>query len=1160
MRYIVTAVLLLALTGLLLMKASAYELPISLQEHLGHAWGMDAVHRSVEVPQAGKLFPNRVALYRGKHAVPMQLANVEKYKDGSIRKADIWFRSGLAANETRTLTLSTRRGSTAPGDLRLKKLGNVYELSNAITAVRVPAGSWKPATEMPAGEVADTLAKYLGLPATGQLPGPLLGVKLASGKWTAMAHLKANTKLPYEDLPGLIQPIDRDLPTGAFQGYTTEIVAQGPVFITLRTTYRFANEGSYVLEVTLRTQEKLVRIDERYDKAGTLSVEMTGFRPDSVAYECNAPSPNGKTITLDYAKPAEVGLFVGWSFFFKNVANLFLFTGDPSGDELGLVSTDADWLPFPYNQGLHMATDAQAGVTLTGHLDSGRRHWGVYVGKKGEFANPAKDFAKWWMHHTVVTFDKVMNWQLAWPKMEEIEFPHTFFSKADLPGIQTRLQADPTISQYIASHQVQTLPDPKTNNYGYMVAKRNATTAYLYSGDPKYLAMLKESPSPGQYLDHVIDVHLNQAGYYSEGYLNFMQLTDELLVNSVNYELELGSGLLTPREKKAMLSKLAFVVYLMHDQTWWPPNYPFEPTKSDPYPAYVQGTPNQKHCYYSVRAMTACMLANHPQLPKWIAWALEENERVMPGSVAENGVYVESAFYSARDTMRFGPFWTALTRAGAKGPEVEKWIQREKLTFQYLGDLLTPPEPRFGGRRVYHPLGRSCAGVVDPTFMIGADPFAQGDEEHARRMRWIWEAQGKPSPDIVGETGGRNIALTLLSFSRISNIKPSDTPPLVDKRWQGFGAIFRSQVGSDYESNVVFRHGPFSWDMYEGNNGGVYFYGKGAPLLPRFGAYWNGAPNLMSIPFGNRLQFPGMKFPEWTDAVGDITTYASLGNQAGYAIGNTREALWKRSLLFAKDLDRNDPVYLLVRDDIDRPGTPTALHWWVMSKTVQPDGVEKPGVVPAKGYTDEQWIANLGKNWKNAPKLTGQSQHFTGQCGVDVDMYIATPAEPLLTTDAVGAGPNLAYAVNAKLYEYQQLVRIEQPSGKPYLTLLVPRLPGSPAPAYRTIADGAGVAVTRQDGEDRLFVADKAITYADDLVNFTGQAGYVRKGGTAPLRLMVAGGRISAMGITLVATEPAALLYDGKMITVYCAKDAAGIDVQVIPSLQGMKVVYVHLQ
>lgn len=1121
MPYLLCLLLLIASTAM-----SAYQQTFTLQEHLGYAWDTDFVHQTITVPASAKLSPKRLGLFADKSALPMQVDGVQTYPDGRVKQAEVWFRSDLPDNGMRTFKLRTVRWlsrSARQTDLTLKRACNVLEVGNSLTAVRVPAGSWNAPAGTPA-EVKAALAKFLGVPAGENCPGPLLGVRLASGAWTAAAET-GMIDLPNEPMPGLYQT--KHVAAGAFLGYATEVTAQGPLFIRTRTVYRFAGDGEYTLEITLRAGEPLVRVDERYRRAGAVRYNISALQPTAAKFESFRPTPEGKSLALAYDKPACPGLFVGWDFYFGNIAPAFLFTGDPGGNALGIMSTDADWLPFPYDQGLHLLTAPGPSLSLAGPLDDGHRHWAFYVGKDGEFHNPGRDYYRWWYHHVVLPLDKVANWQLTWPGMAQQEFPHTFFGKVDIPAIRTRWKDDPVITAFVKG----VTPNPYTG-------QSDAAAAFLATGDAKYLQTIIGPPDKPQFLDTFIKAHLTGSGLFEDNGFDFMTVTDQLFQRLTGWDLLLGSDALTPEQRTALLSKLAFAVYVMHDRTWWPPNYPFEPTQDAPYPAYVQGTPNQKHCYYAGRAMTACLLGNHPELSHWLATAVEENERVMPGSVAENGVYVESAFYSARDTMRFGPFWTALTRAGVKDPAVQKWLRREKLCFQYMSDLLTPPDPRFGGRRVYHPLGRSSSGVIDPTFMIAAFPFGDGDPAFTSRMRWAWESQGKPAPTITGTTGGRDTTLTLLGYDRLLGVEPGATP-LADVRWDGFGAIFRSQVGSDFESNVVFRHGPFAWDMYEQNNGGVYFYGKGAPLLPRFGGYWNGSPNLMSLPFGNRVQFDGIPYPEWLNGVGALTDFAALGNLAGYAAGVTRDTFWRRGFIFAKDLTRDDPVYLLVRDDISRPQAPTALHWWVMSKAVQPDGVEKPGVVPGKGYTDAQWIANMGKNWKDAPTLHGQTQHFTGQCGVDVDMFIAAPTAPELLTDAAGAGPGLAYCVNPKLIEYQQLVRIAQPAGKPYLTLLTPRWPGSAAPTYRTIADGNGVAITRPDGEDRLFLAEKTVTYHDDAVSIDAHAGFARLGGAAPLRLMVIDGEITAGNITLTSTAPAALLYDGKTITLHSTNGAA---------------------
>jgi hypothetical protein len=374
---------------------------------------------------------------------------------------------------------------------------------------------------------------------------------------------------------------------------------------------------------------------------------------------------------------------------------------------------------------------------------------------------------------------------------------------------------------------------------------------------------------------------------------------------------------------------------------------------------------------------------------------------------------------------------------------------------------------------------------------------------------------------------------------------------LHSRRFAGMGAVLRSNPDSDYESNILWRHDGFCWDLYAVNNGAVYFYGKGAPLLPRFGAYWSeqyGGAWMMELPFGNRVEFDGAN----NGCFGSTTHFAALGYLADSVGGITDAGDWQRKVLFSKDLDRDDPVYLLVRDDVSRPNTASSLNWWFMTSNVAPNGLKKPGVVPIK-ISDAAWIANLGHNWKEAPHLTGQYHHFPGMTGVDVDLFIATPQAPVITTDAASTGQFPYCAGGSDLFETQELVRIAQPAGAGYLSLLVPRWPNSATPLYRTIADGSGVAISAPAGqprrEDRLFLGDKTVSYHDEVVDFNGRAGFVRHGTGDSLRLMVTAGTISADGVRLRAAASAALLLRGGRLQVFYSGDRSGVQVELPAAL-----------
>src|SRR5262249_22520454 len=141
-------------------------------------------------------------------------------------------------------------------------------------------------------------------------------------------------------------------------------------------------------------------------------------------------------------------------------------------------------------------------------------------------------------------------------------------------------------------------------------------------------------------------------------------------------------------QRHALLTKLAFMTYVMHEPEWQPPIHMPDGSRPE---GYGQGTPNQKHCAFSCRAMAACMLTNHPMKKDWVKFAMDELRPHYEMTIAASGALLESPFYSSRDTMRYAPFWSAMTRAGVAevAPDYKQWMDRPKKAFQYLADMLT---------------------------------------------------------------------------------------------------------------------------------------------------------------------------------------------------------------------------------------------------------------------------------------------------------------------------------------------------------------------------------------------------------------------------------------------------------------------------------------
>lgn len=610
-RILMLAVILAAISPSALARKKV-AIPIVLEEQLGHHWASQIMHKTVNIPKQGQLYAGKCALFLEGKEIPMQLDNIHCFSDGSIKQADIWFRTDLPAGGKKALELrSVRRPKAVKTDVYVETRNDFIEIGNRITAVRAPI----------AGKNTSS--------------GPIMGIKLANGKWTGGSRFSAQEKLDFPQTPGLIQDLPNE-PAGKLQGYTTEVLANGPIFYRYRINYRFANDGTYGITFTVRSDDPVIYVDETYKRAGALTIDLDGYRPKRAWYKSNRMH-KGKAIELAYEGARQFAIHLGWDGYFTDVAPAYIFTGADEKQCLALIGTDADWLPFPYNQALHLWTKPE-GLAIKASLQNGHRHWGIFIGREDQFKDPVNEFYPWW-------------WQ--------------------------------------------------------------------------------------------------------------------------------------------------------------------------------------------------------------------------------------------------------------------------------------------------------------------------------------------------------NICI---------------------------------------------------------------------------------------------------------------------------------------------NMDREDPIFLLVRDDTSRKGSASAVHWWVMSKDVQPGGYESVGVVPPKGFKDEDWIKKLGQNWKDAPKLKGQTHRFQTHFNVDLDMFIASPANPKIVTDAVGFKPRQPYCVNRKMCEYQQLIRIEQGEGKHYLTLLSPSEKNEKARSYRTIADGYGVVADTGNQQNRLFLAPKKVSYQDDVVKFDGKAGFARVGDGDMIRLMVIDGTIESEGFRLSSTTgKAGLFFDGKQVRIYGA-------------------------
>jgi hypothetical protein len=101
-----------------------------------------------------------------------------------------------------------------------------------------------------------------------------------------------------------------------------------------------------------------------------------------------------------------------------------------------------------------------------------------------------------------------------------------------------------------------------------------------------------------------------------------------------------------------------------------------------------------------------------------------------------------------------------------------------------------------------------------------------------------------------------------------------------------------------------------------------------------------------------------------------------------------------------------------------------------------------------------------------------------------------------------------------------------------------------------------GVAIKQASGEDRLFLAEKAVNYKDDAVDFQGRIGFVRHSTDKSLRLMATEGRISAEGVTLASPASASLIVRGGKIQIIHTGDRKDVKLELPAALKKLPVSY----
>jgi hypothetical protein len=1030
----VAKTLVLALPFLLPGRAQAKELQRwELKESLGHHWknelvffplGFDGgVPKEAEwsvVDEKGQAFPFQ---FWRREGLPLALlVDLPPYTS----------RSFALTNDPNT--------AEPPADLKVTQDRGCYVLSAGRSAVRVArAEDFRPGTPF------------------RSLPAPIQAIKGVSGRWLGEGTLLG------------------DFPVTEF---TTQLTATGPLFAEAKVKYQFGPRKFYQLSVRVISGEDVALVEEDVALSEEELKAVTFVVPPDLAPEIGTASPltdwlvNKGMGWIDVA--ADVTEYPCFRFnFFKNWeadrVRGYALGGATVFERKSLADASSDWrtglVLTPYQaRGRRLAAagfDAREnakdylgifyrhlgrwrhpnenrvpmpwlddGVTAHFLAFEGRREWGLMVTEPGEqnddtsakhgrseFAAIRAVQAK----HGETPLDKVKDWSLEWDLPANAHYPRLYYSPESVARMKSAL--------------------PKLPGALQEMLKRDTHATALLTGDAAGLQRAFQDGTVS--LRVCVDAFLRGGQNTIDTYTHRFQE----IVRSAAPTLDIGLACETvpPEEKKRSLAIAAFLAQKISDPDYWACR------------AYGGGpsNPNMMSIATNALAMCAALCPGHPRQPEWLKLC----ERLVCAdilmSISPDGAWLESPGYQGAGNTPINMTVLILKNAGAadlvKHPV---FGQRLLAVSRYMANLLTPPDPRFEGKRMPMSLGDGVPFFNNmQTYLAwsGKDSFPG----EAGNAVWCWEQMGRPAHHEL---------LMLLHEHVMDGAIPP--VPISGKSVEiaGFGAVLRHGFGSPHETFMTFRQNDFGYGHYDDDQGSFSLFAKGAPLCLDWMDYSPG-----EVEYHNRVNYhadilPWLVPPPDALVLHDEADYVR-SHEAGLPKGVQTRSMpkdakpdWQRQILFVKDTkDPGDATYLVFRDKVstDRPS-----EWnvWTMAKK----GSEEVGTAMAR---------------------------FEGQFGVDVTFFFyLKPPQPLTTTF-------LRHETKSYLQMGQEQTRIQagSPKGGDYGVVLYPLRRGvDKEPTMKGLESGA-VELKWPSGRRHLiflFPEPREAKEAD--ISFSGRAGVVK--------------------------------------------------------------------
>ena len=990
--YLLALIAPVALLVLAACQAGGAEKAFVLEEHLNCSWRGELVTYPFEAPQ-GQCSPASLALTGPAGPQPVQASEVELWPGTqSVKSARLFFVvAELPPLAKLTYTLRYAPEATAATAAPTAGLTTALKVEQTPEAVEALSDRFGARLLLGGQTYADPVA-------ADQVPGPVRALRLADGTWFGGSRLYGKTLV---------------------KSWSSRLVDSGPVFARAETVYTYADGATLTVRCRLAAGDYALLVEMAVTPVAGADLPDDGWE---LLLNQGVTIPGGTKLngarylareaafTFDPQSPDPACYLSPWpgDGWFPDSPSLLRLAMQIRPEELYLSVREpgawaepdlkGPWINFanwtvgmPGTMWDHGWSSrripilpAQGGALLRMNLLSGTRKFTVGAGSdpKGlleTFLCKATGF-----HTPLPRLNEIKDMVLDWP---------------DGLGKHPCLFAN---AQTIAA-----------------LGNWNAA-AYQDLRDPDKLRALLEKLGELDYMRNIIEI-------------------------AVRYDAVIDSPDLTPPERKLIKAQTAYLGYLVADPFHWS----YER-------GYCSGNPNMTVSRYVNLGYLGFAMRDNPAAKAWAQYAVDWTKWWLANVTDDSGSWPESSHYARVSWMDMVDLAIVARYAGSYDFFSDP---KFKLMAQFYEKTLTPPNPL---RRVAVPVPSgpqgpaAPAGRVVPAYGRGnrgdvwgmsgllAAATAVTDPEFSRVMQWSWREAG------FNEFFSHNTAGMAPLF--VNRFLPAQTPQWGSEFFPHLGYLLRDHVGDPEENYLLFvskYQRSADGEIWAPDTGAISnWFALGRPLGGSFvrvpelthpftvnrvslAGNWDPATDKTSPPAGyvtdttddGFAPLPGVEYVSAGFTIKEVGEH-HLSLPADMPAFPKRERTgrapyqWQRQLLRVSAGSDSHANYLILRDTV-AGNQPTQWQFWTLS--------EKLGT-PEEAAQREVFLADK-PGAKIAPLRPLRGDRFTavGQFGVDVDYYIASPAE--------GPRYTLRYGLQGGAYgtygyaEYQDLLYLQREGG-----------------------------------------------------------------------------------------------------------------------------------